>query len=208
MGIAERKSMEKEALKKKILEAASEIIIKEGYEHLSIRKIANMIEYSPGTIYQYFQDKSEIVSCIVEEGYRKILQGISNISFDPENPEESMHRAIRSYISVVLENSKMYRAILMHDIEGANEKVWILHEGVSQTRESMALLCRSIELGIRQRKFKPLDVEPTAQIIWTSTHGLVYRLLIEKNISDQQKEKLIDHHLKLLSHGLLVGPID
>ena len=56
MGISERREREKQELREKILEKAREILIKEGQDNLSIRNIATAIEYSPATIYLYFQD--------------------------------------------------------------------------------------------------------------------------------------------------------
>ncbi len=138
MGTTERRQLEREFIKKKILEAASDILAKEGYENLSMRKIAKRIEYSPGIIYHYFKDKDEIITLIVEEGYGKILKTISKIPVD-------------------------------------------------------------IEKGI----FREMDVELTAQIIWTSTYGLLSRLILEKNISKKQKDRLIDHHFQILINGLL-----
>ena len=62
MGIKERRDVEKAEMKQKIMTAAIEIIEQEGYEKLSIRKIASRIEYSPTTIYLYYKDKAEIES--------------------------------------------------------------------------------------------------------------------------------------------------
>ena len=48
-----------------------------------------------------------------------------------------------------------------------------------------------------------MDIELTAQIIWTSTYGLISRLILEKNIPKKQKDRLIDHHFQILINGLL-----
>ena len=56
MGIKERRAREKEQLRRQILSAARELFVNEGYENVSMRKIANKIEYSPTTIYLYFKD--------------------------------------------------------------------------------------------------------------------------------------------------------
>jgi AcrR family transcriptional regulator len=53
MGIKERKAREKQNVREEILDAARTLFVKEGYEQVSIRKIAEKIEYSPGTIYLY-----------------------------------------------------------------------------------------------------------------------------------------------------------
>lgn len=202
MGITERRQQEKEVLRKKIIDAASDILIKEGYKNLSIRKIANKIEYSPGTIYHYFKDKAEIVILIVEEGYGNILKVISSIPLDTENPDKTMENTLRAYIEVMVEKSEHFRAVLMSDIEGIQEKVNILQEGISKDRKSIQKLCKLIEMGIEKDKFRKVDIELTAQIILTSTQGLISRLILEKNISNHQKERLIKHHIEILIKGL------
>ncbi|MCH5138295.1 TetR/AcrR family transcriptional regulator [Clostridiaceae bacterium UIB06] len=203
MGIAERRQMEKEIVRKKIIDAASEILVKEGFENLSIRKIANKIEYSPGIIYHYFQDKAEIVAFVVEEGYERILKTLSEESLDVENPEKTIEKTLRSYIKIMLESPQQFRAVLMSDSEVIQQKVNMLKEGISKERRSIGGLCKLIELGIEKGKFRKMDLELTAQIMWTSTHGLLSRLILEKNIPQDQREKLIKHHFQILIGGLM-----
>lgn len=57
MGILERKEKQREEIRKMILEASMQLFVKEGFENVSIRKIADLIEYSPTTLYIYFKDK-------------------------------------------------------------------------------------------------------------------------------------------------------
>lgn len=203
MGITERRQMEKEIIMKKIIDAANEILAEEGYENLSIRKIANKIEYSPGIIYHYFKDKAEIITSIVEEGYKNILISVSKVPIDTENPEKTIERNLRNYIELMLETPQQFRVFFMSDIEAIQEKVSMMYEGISKERSSIQGLCKLIELGIEKGKFRDMDAELTAQILWTSTHGLLSRLIIEKNISEQQKARLINHHFAMLINGLM-----
>jgi len=203
MGITERRKLEKEIIRKNIIDTASEILVEEGYENLSIRKIANKIEYSPGIIYHYFKDKSEIVTFVVQQGYGRILRSINEVPVDTENPEKTIEQGLRKYIELMLQYPEQFRTVLMNDIKSIQEKVNMLHEGVSKDRKSIQQLCRLVELGIEKGKFRDMDIELTAQIIWTSTHGLLSRLILEKNISKQQRERLIDHHFQILISGLL-----
>ena len=203
MGITERRQVEKEVIRKKIIDAASEILVKEGYENLSIRKIASKIEYYPGIIYHYFKDKAEIITFVVEEGYERILKNISKVPVDIENPDKAIVNGLRSYMELMLETPQQFRAILMNDIEGIQEKVNILERGISKKRKSVEALCKLVALGIEKGKFREVDVELTAQILWTSTYGLIFRLILEKGITEEQKERLINHHFEILINGLL-----
>ena len=203
MGISERRQLEKALIRKKIIDVASDILVKDGYENLSIRKIASRIEYSPGIIYHYFKDKAEIIAFVVEEGYGNILKIIGESPLDVENPDKAIVSGLKSYIALMLENPQQFRALLMNDIEAIQEKVNMLQEGISKERKSIQGICMLVKLGIEKNIFREMDIELTAQIIWTSTHGLVSRLILEKNISEQQKERLINHHFEILINGLL-----
>jgi AcrR family transcriptional regulator len=69
MGIKERQERDRESVRRAILDAAKELFIREGYENVSIRKIAELVEYSPAAIYSYFPSKDDIFFAIAEEGF-------------------------------------------------------------------------------------------------------------------------------------------
>jgi AcrR family transcriptional regulator len=70
MGIRERQERDREAVRRSILDAARELFVAEGYQNVSIRKIAERIEYSPAAIYGYFPSKDDIFFSLAEEGFR------------------------------------------------------------------------------------------------------------------------------------------
>ncbi len=85
MGIRERRAREKEDLKQEILDAARDLFIRDGYESVSMRKIADRIEYSPTTIYLYFRDKSELFDCLSEQAFGKLLEKLQSIGGQESN---------------------------------------------------------------------------------------------------------------------------
>src|SRR4029077_11702612 len=70
MGIKERQERDREAGSRAILDAARDLFVTEGYDNVSIRKIAERIEYSPAAIYSYFPSKDDIFFELAEEGFR------------------------------------------------------------------------------------------------------------------------------------------
>jgi len=70
MGIKERQERDREAVRRAILDAARELFVAEGFQNVSIRKIAERIEYSPAAIYGYFPSKDDIFFALAEEGFR------------------------------------------------------------------------------------------------------------------------------------------
>src|SRR5262249_59262843 len=70
MGIKEKQERDREAVRRAILDAARELFVAEGFQNVSIRKIAERIEYSPAAIYSYFPRKDDIFFALAEEGFR------------------------------------------------------------------------------------------------------------------------------------------
>ena len=75
MGVKERQGREREAVARAILDAARDLFVAEGYPNISIRKIAERIEYSPAAIYSYFPSKDDIFFALAEEGFRLLFTG-------------------------------------------------------------------------------------------------------------------------------------
>ena len=73
MGVKERQERERETVARSILDAARHLFVTHGYEEVSIRKIAERIEYSPAAIYSYFPSKDDIFFALAEEGFRVLF---------------------------------------------------------------------------------------------------------------------------------------
>jgi AcrR family transcriptional regulator len=83
MGSKERQQRVREATRRAILDAALELFVADGYAQVSIRNIANRVEYSPGAIYGYFPSKDDIFFALAEEGFR--LLGAKNVASIPSD---------------------------------------------------------------------------------------------------------------------------
>src|SRR6266496_4279853 len=107
MGIAERKEKQKTEIRKMILDASMKLFVEEGFEHVSIRKIADLIEYSPTTVYLYFKDKNEILYDLHEMGFQKMAEYTATI-WEIKNPLVRLHKMGEKYIQFGLENPEYY----------------------------------------------------------------------------------------------------
>lgn len=72
MGTKERQDRERQAVTASILDAARELFLVEGYANVSIRKIAERIEYSPAAIYSYYASKDDIFLALANEGFHRL----------------------------------------------------------------------------------------------------------------------------------------
>src|SRR5580765_6562626 len=97
MGTKERREREREELRTKILDAARELFAKEGYEAVSMRRIAEAIEYSPTAIYVHFKDKAELMRELCHEDFSKLDAGNPD-ALETTDPVERIRALGRMYI--------------------------------------------------------------------------------------------------------------
>ncbi|HSE38996.1 MAG TPA: TetR/AcrR family transcriptional regulator, partial [Blastocatellia bacterium] len=96
MGSKQRREREKEALRQDILDAARELFVNEGYENVSMRRVAEKIEYSPTTIYLYFEDKASLLYAICEETFAKLAKRMEAIGKEGDDPIEVLRKGCRA----------------------------------------------------------------------------------------------------------------
>src|SRR2546425_11460797 len=114
MGVIERKVLEKQELKQQILDAARELFVREGYENVSMRKIADKIEYSPATIYTYFKDKDDILDCLCEETFLKLhLEKLAAVQRMKGDTLELLKKGMETYIRFGLDHPEHYIVTFM-----------------------------------------------------------------------------------------------
>src|SRR5688572_9941679 len=96
MGIKERQDREKQAVRQAILDAARDLFVSEGYRNVSIRKIAERIEYSPAAIYSYFSSKDDIFFALAEDGFRRLDLTLRDL-VSTDDPLEDVRRGWWAY---------------------------------------------------------------------------------------------------------------
>lgn len=200
MGTKERKEREREEKKELILSAAKEIIEEEGMEGLSIRKIANKIEYSPAIIYHYFDDKNEIVDYFLRDRYKEIISSLGGLQQGGE-PDAALKASLKNFIEVALKISEEYKYVMLNNSEAVLKYTSVLFKGASIEKPAMKVLRKFL----KENYFKDCEedfVELTAQVLWSSIFGLIIRLIIERNIDGNQKLALIEHNTEFIVNGL------
>lgn len=106
MGVQERRAREKKELRQEILDAAREMFVRDGFENVSMRKIAEKIEYSPTTIYLYFQDKADLLDCLCEETFTRLVKKQTILEVDRCRSARSAAKRLASLHRVRAEASE------------------------------------------------------------------------------------------------------
>lgn len=201
MGVEERRKMEKEKIKKEIHKAASEIIIDEGYSKLSIRKIASKIDYSPSLIYNYYENKADIVLSIWKEKSSIIIHTMSNLKLNDSNEETNIKNLFKTYINLILESPEEYRAIMLNNIDiikKANFDFAEEEKNSLKIKETKKKYDKYLEEGL----LRHIDTEKYAFFSWISINGFVSNMVLSNNKDKEFTNKLIDEYLDFMIYGL------
>ncbi len=191
MGISERRQREKELMRKLILRASMELFVKEGFHNVSIRHIAEKIEYSPSTIYLYFKNKDEIIYKLNEEGFRELNKRMLQTS-SVKDPLDRVRRIGEVYIKFGLENQEYYELMFITKATMKNleepEFEWDCGEEAFMTLQNTVQEC--VNLGIIESQ----NTISTTIGLWATVHGFV-SLIIRDRL-----EILPDEHKQAILH--------
>ncbi len=111
MGITERRKRQKEEMRTAILEAAWELVIQDGWQALSVRKIAELIEYSVPVIYDYFANKEAILLELTKQGFQKLNAELVAAKNGAVGPEAQIEAMAYAYWKFAFDNTAYYQVM-------------------------------------------------------------------------------------------------
>jgi AcrR family transcriptional regulator len=172
MGARERREREKKDLRQKILDEALRIITAEGFAAMSMRKLAERIEYSPASIYLHFRNREQIAQELSEIGFAKLLVYLSE-AVEGRETIPALQAACEAYVSFGLENPETYRLIFMGD--SAYVKAAFAEQKLDNAGGKVYQLLMELAERLRREGFDGGGAEPTAvtDMIWSALHGIV-----------------------------------
>lgn len=187
MGSEERKEREKREMRRLIIDSAMQLFVEKGMVNVSIRAIADKIEYSPGSIYSYFKDKGEIIHAIHTEGFEK-LYALQKTLDDVKNPVDKLAQMGRLYMKFALENRDYYD--LMFIAKGVAEKINEKQEWDVGNR-SYEYLRDTVKDCIEQGYINDPNVDAVTFGIWGFVHGMA--ALIIRGRCAMMPDEFIEH---------------
>jgi AcrR family transcriptional regulator len=132
MGHVERKLREKENLRNGIIEAAIDIAREEGWPSLTIRKIADRIEYTPPIVYEHFENKEALINEIVLIGFRKLRDQYEETSSKEYDPKKLLRLISRNFWNFAFENREIYMLMFSLERPTPNEEVKAIIERIHE----------------------------------------------------------------------------
>lgn len=186
-------------MRREILDAATAMFAEHGFEQVSMRKLAERVEYSPTAIYLHFRDKEALFYAVSEETFGQLVRRLRKQRQRHEDDAlGGLKAGLREYIEFGLKHPDHYMvAFMSRGHVGAHR-----FEG-SVAEEAFGYLRRAVSDCVEGGLFRPIHVELTSQVLWMSIHGLVSLLVAKEGFPFAPKAALIDELIETLVRGLV-----
>jgi len=206
MGIKERQVRDREAVRRSILDAARDLFVTEGYQNVSIRKVAERIEYSPAAIYGYFPSKDDIFFALAEEGFRLLGDPGAEASRARLQGLPPMER-VRAHVWRLYEFSReqpQYFALMF--VDRSVPRISREYERFAFARQMKAHMVEEIRACIDAGEL-PLSLDPAVAMrtLMVGLLGVAVLRLSERMAPGENADHLASDVLNLTLAGLKSG---
>jgi AcrR family transcriptional regulator len=187
MGITERRLRQKEEVRSSILSTAWRMVKEEGWQSLSIRKIADAIEYSVPVIYDHFENKETIMLEFAKEGFQLLSKRIQKAKEKSNNPAEQIKAIADAYWNFAFKNKQHYQLMYGMGMQGCE-----IEKCFPERSDFRSAVLKPITTLIS--KSKTPGVNPCLKyfIFWSILHGLISIKSMNSNVSDEVNKMVMD----------------
>lgn len=173
MGISERKERETEALRERVLDAAEDIMVSEGVRHITMRRIASMVEYAPTVLYRLFANKDDLMDHLIARGYRGVRRRYEEaLGSAGGDPLARLTAVLDAYTGYALSHPSHYRMWFETSQVRVEEGIMKMSHGRLEYVVFQQWI-DAIEDCRRQGLFPGLDALQVFQVLWARVHGLI-----------------------------------
>jgi AcrR family transcriptional regulator len=168
MGIKERQDREKQAVHESILAAARDLFVAEGYAHVSIRRIAERIEYSPAAIYSYFPSKDDIFFALAAEGFERLDAAIGAVATHAD-PLEDLRSGWWAFYQFSKDQPEFFHLMFVDRSVPAITEQWQGFDLLQQMMTKVAArIQRAIDAGLLPANLNP---QVALHVLWAALTG-------------------------------------
>lgn len=203
MGIQERKQRDRAARRSAILDATRGLAAESGWNAVTLRRIAERIEYSPATVYEHFASKEAILATLADEGYVEIAASLRRASAKEKDGDGALRAMARAYWRFADRSPDMYQ--VMFELAGVSGAV--SGDKSAAMYAAFALLEEGVESAAAAADVQLEDSSDEAVSLWASWHGLVALSMSGRLVGGKRRaEALIETTTERLLAGMLAYP--
>ena len=186
----------RDLLRRAILDAAREAFVRDGYEGVSMRKLAERIGCSHANLYLHFKDKEALFDCLVQESFDQFGDGLHRLAESARrgDPVELMRKAGRAYVEFGVANPSVYEfAFILRRPGQKRRQPHVTYERV----RSLVQRCMD------EKRFRRMDVDAASQALWAAAHGITSLLILRPAFPWADRDKVIGQVIDAAVDALL-----
>ena len=188
MGIAERRLRQKEEVRSRILATAWQMVKDDGWQSVSIRKIADAIEYSVPVIYDHFESKEAILMEFGKEAFRLLSKKIQQAKEKSKKPAEQLKAIADAYWHFAVKNKQYYQLMFGLGMQGCE-----IDKCFPERSEFRKQVMQPITQMIEKSKDRSSNVCLKYHTFWSILHGLIsIKFMDNSDISDELNKMVLD----------------
>ncbi len=191
-------------LRRLILDTTRHLLVTEGYNSLSMRKIARAIGYSATSIYLHFESKDALVHALIEEGMAQKYEALRSIvEAHPEDVIARLKALCRGYIAFGIDNPEYYEIMYMLHPE---QMARFPAEKYRRARRNLEVIVETLREGAERKLLRVEDPLVAASAIWAALHGAVSLLFSRRMDVRIDREAFIDTVIAQTLRSYIVAP--
>lgn len=203
MGVKERQERDREEMRRKILDVARDLFVTEGYRNVSIRKIADRLEYSPAALYSYFPSKDDLFFALAEDGFRKLFEYTNEHRILEAEPLVAVREGFMRYYRFSRLHREYFELMFVDRTVPKISREWERFAFVPEMiGDVVAIIQRAVDAGLFP---KGTDPEVAFHILWAAVHGPSTAALCDRLAPDEDPDALARDTLEAAIAGLRAG---
>jgi AcrR family transcriptional regulator len=167
MSARDRRQRESLQVRQAILKAAGDIAAQEGWQAVTVRKVAEKVEYSPAALYEYFDSKEAILLELMREGFRLLAQDMRAVP-EGENAVERLVAVATRYWDFAFQHPELYQ--VMHGLGGVS---FGTAETPQEAKDAFIALWEAVRAVFPGASASGRDLYDEVDTFWAMLHGLV-----------------------------------
>jgi AcrR family transcriptional regulator len=195
--LKKRKERYRAELRAETLTTARELIKKEGYEGLTIRKLASRMDCSPMALYSYFADKQALLIALALEGFEKLAKRFDSTA--GRDPLSATRKILLDYIAYAEENPFEYRILFM-SVESLGQ-LKLTREDLQERNPAFGPLFKLVEACIKTGVIQG-DPFAVSTVLWSGAHGAASLLITATNFPFASRESYAEEVVDTLLSGV------
>jgi AcrR family transcriptional regulator len=189
------------SLREDIIEVSKDLLLKDGFNKISMRRVARRVNVTATSIYLHFKNKDDLLLALIEESIKNLNRSLMDAIDISKDPIHQLEALAEAYIWYALNNPQEYEIIYMVRPE---EMPKYPKEKFQEVRQTYELLAGIIRDGKEKQLFEVDDPLISAYTLWAQIHGVVTVVLNKRLDTRIPREIFLNQAIDHIIQGFVI----